>query len=98
MAIKSVAPKPHEPDKGGNQWTSEVLVDHLMREAIRGYQRPSEAIRGHQRPSEAIKGHQRPSEVVRRHQSRTNRAKPKSRACSMGMKRTATLFLRTWVM
>ena len=108
MAIKSVAPKPHEPDEGGNQWTSEVLVDHLMREAIsghqrpseaiRGHQRPSEAIRGHQRPSEAIKGHQRPSEVVRRHQSRTNRAKPKSRACSMGMKRTATLFLRTWVM
>ena len=31
---------------------------HLMREAIRGHQRPSEAIRGHQRPSEAIRRHQ----------------------------------------
>ena len=46
----------------------------LMREAIRGHQRPSEAIRGHQRPSEAvhlvggssevISGHQRSSEAV----------------------------------
>ena len=68
MAIKSVAPKPHEPDEGGNQWTSEVLVDHLMREAISGHQRPSEAIRGHQRPSEAIRGHQRPSEAIKGHQ------------------------------
>ena len=69
MAIKSVAPKPHEPDKGGNLWKSEVLVDHLMREAIRGYQRPSEAIRGHQRPSEAIRGHQRPSKAIRGRQT-----------------------------
>ena len=35
---------------------------HLMREAIRAYQRQN---RGHQRPTEAIRGHQRPSVAIK---------------------------------
>ena len=37
---------------------------HVMREAIRGHQRPSEAISGYQRPSEAVSGHQRQLEAI----------------------------------
>jgi hypothetical protein len=47
----------------------------LMREAIRGHQRPSAVIRGNQRKlspavlmREAIRGHQRPSAVIRGNQ------------------------------
>ena len=43
-------------------------LPNLMRDAIRGHQRPSEVISVHQRPSEAIRGHQRPSEAIRGHQ------------------------------
>ena len=31
-------------------------MERLMRDAIRGPQRPSEALKGHQRPSKAIEG------------------------------------------
>ena len=41
------------------------LMKEVIREAIRGHQRPSEAIRGHQRPSAVIRGHQRSSEAIR---------------------------------
>ena len=36
---------------------SPAILAYLMREAIRGHQRPSEAIRGQPRPSEVIRGH-----------------------------------------
>jgi hypothetical protein len=62
-------------------WTprsGKVKPDHLMREAIRGRQRPSEAIRGLQRSSAAkgkspitfipSSGHERSSAVIRGHQ------------------------------
>jgi hypothetical protein len=68
-AIGSVRPTGIGPRRATRHGTERGLrslgVSCLMREAIRGHQKPSEAIRGHQRPSQATRGHQRPSEAIR---------------------------------